>query len=89
MRRSRSTIPSRDGELRARPDPILDGVSRAYGGAFVGYARDELGFKTEMTYDLLASEISGKWDWQAAGTHAAERATICASCSPSPRRSSW
>jgi carboxypeptidase C (cathepsin A) len=38
-------------------------VVRAYGGAFVGYARDELGFKTEMTYHLLASEISGKWDW--------------------------
>jgi carboxypeptidase C (cathepsin A) len=45
------------------PDPLLDGVVRAYGGAFVGYARDELGFKTEMTYHLLASEISGKWDW--------------------------
>jgi carboxypeptidase C (cathepsin A) len=45
------------------PDPLLDGVARAYGGAFVGYARDELGFKTEMTYHLLASEISGKWDW--------------------------
>jgi carboxypeptidase C (cathepsin A) len=45
------------------PDPILDGMVRAYGGAFVGYARDELGFKTEMTYNLLASDISGKWDW--------------------------
>jgi carboxypeptidase C (cathepsin A) len=45
------------------PDPLLDGVVRAYGGAFVGYARDELGFKTEMTYHLLASDISGKWDW--------------------------
>ena len=28
-------------------DPILDGVVRSYGSAFVGYARDELGFKTE------------------------------------------
>jgi carboxypeptidase C (cathepsin A) len=45
------------------PDPILDGVVRAYGGAFVGYARDELGFKTDMTYNLLAEEIAGKWDW--------------------------
>lgn len=45
------------------PDPILDGVVRAYGSAFVGYARDELGFKTDMTYNLLASEISGKWEW--------------------------
>jgi carboxypeptidase C (cathepsin A) len=46
------------------PDPLLDGVVRAYGGAFAGYARDELGFKTEMTYNLLNSEISGKRDWR-------------------------
>ncbi len=46
------------------PDPILDGVIRGYGGAFVGYARDELGFQTDMTYNLLASDISGRWDWE-------------------------
>jgi carboxypeptidase C (cathepsin A) len=45
------------------PDPVLDGLVRAYGGAFVSYARDELGFKTEMTYNLLASDISRSWDW--------------------------
>ncbi len=46
------------------PDPILDGVSRAYGGAMAAYARNELGFKTEMTYSLLSSEVTGHWDWQ-------------------------
>jgi carboxypeptidase C (cathepsin A) len=46
------------------PDPILDGVVRAYGSAFVAYARDELGFKTDITYNLLASDISGKWQWR-------------------------
>jgi carboxypeptidase C (cathepsin A) len=46
------------------PDPLLDGVVRAYGGAFAAYARDELGFKTEMTYVLLAGDVSGKWDWE-------------------------
>jgi carboxypeptidase C (cathepsin A) len=46
------------------PDPILDGVVRAYGGAFVGYARDELGFKTDMSYTLLASDIAGQWNWE-------------------------
>ncbi len=51
------------------PDPILDGVVRAYGSTFVSYARDELGFKTDMTYNLLASDISGKWDWQAGAGH--------------------
>jgi carboxypeptidase C (cathepsin A) len=49
------------------PDAILDGVIRAYGGTFVGYARDELGFKTEMTYDLLDPEISNRWDWGQSG----------------------
>ncbi|HEY7662939.1 MAG TPA: carboxypeptidase [Xanthobacteraceae bacterium] len=49
------------------PDPLLDGLTRAYGGAFAAYARDELGFKTEMTYILLASDISGKWDWGRSG----------------------
>jgi carboxypeptidase C (cathepsin A) len=44
-------------------DPVLDGFTRAYGGAFVNYARDQLGFKTEMTYALLADDINGKWDW--------------------------
>ena len=42
------------------PDPFLDGFIRAYGSAFVAYARDELGFKTDMTYNLLASDISGQ-----------------------------
>jgi carboxypeptidase C (cathepsin A) len=46
------------------PDPILDGVSRAYGGAFGAYARNELGFKTEMTYSLLSNDVTGHWDWQ-------------------------
>jgi carboxypeptidase C (cathepsin A) len=49
------------------PDPILDGMVRAYGGAFAAYARNELGFKTEMTYTLLASDIAGHWDWGGTG----------------------
>jgi carboxypeptidase C (cathepsin A) len=55
--------PNPEQETARGPDPLLDGVVRAYGGAFAAYARDELGFKTEMTYVLLASDISGKWDW--------------------------
>jgi carboxypeptidase C (cathepsin A) len=52
-------------ELRAArgPDPILDGVSRSYGGAMASYARNELGFKTEMTYTLLSSQVTSDWDW--------------------------
>ena len=44
------------------PDPILDVVTRAYGGAMASYARNELNFKTEMSYTLLASDVH--WDWQ-------------------------
>ena len=76
-------------ELRAArgPDPILDGVSRAYGGAMASYARNELGFKTEMTYALLVRRRS-----PAAGTGKAAACrpapkTTCARCSPSARRS--
>jgi carboxypeptidase C (cathepsin A) len=48
-------------------DPVLDGFVRALGGLFVSYARSELGFKCDMTYELLASDISRSWDWKAAG----------------------
>ncbi|MCF8475699.1 MAG: carboxypeptidase [Pseudolabrys sp.] len=44
-------------------DPILDGVARAYGGAMADYARNELGFKTEMTYALLANDVTRGWEW--------------------------
>jgi carboxypeptidase C (cathepsin A) len=46
------------------PDPILDVISRAYGGTMASYARNELGFKTEMTYALLAGDVTNHWDWQ-------------------------
>ena len=46
------------------PDPILDAVTRAYGGAMASYARNELSFKTEMTYSLLAGDVTNRWDWQ-------------------------
>ncbi|HEY0121294.1 MAG TPA: carboxypeptidase [Rhizobium sp.] len=44
-------------------DPILDGFVRAYGGAFSSYARDELGFHTDMTYTLLSSSVNEHWNW--------------------------
>lgn len=53
-------------ELRSSrgPDPILDAITRGYGGAMANYARNELGFKTEMTYSLLAGDVTSHWDWQ-------------------------
>jgi carboxypeptidase C (cathepsin A) len=61
------TDPFPGSEYARGGDPLLDGLVRAYGGAFAAYARDELGFHTEMTYVLLSSEVSGKWDWGDAG----------------------
>ena len=54
--------PYPDSDTRRGGDPLLDGFTRALSGAFAGYARDELGFKTEITYVLLA-DIAGKWEW--------------------------
>lgn len=56
-------------------DPVLDGFSRALAGAFVGYARDELGFKTEMTYTLLSGEVNGRWNWGEDGGRSAVSAS--------------
>jgi carboxypeptidase C (cathepsin A) len=56
--------PHPDQDSARGPDPLLDGLTRVYGGVYANYARDELGFKTEMTYILLASDVSSKWDWE-------------------------
>ncbi len=66
--------PYPDHESARGPDPLLDGLVRAYGGAFAAYARDELGFKTDLTYVLLASDIAGKWDWGGSGRSTASAA---------------
>ncbi len=55
--------PYPESARRGGGDPILDGFTRALSGAFVSYARDELGFKTDMTYTLLSNEVTSKWDW--------------------------
>ena len=66
------------------PDPLLDGVTRAYGGAFATYARDELGFKTEMTYVLLpATSPANGTGTRAAAAATSASARICARCSRS------
>jgi carboxypeptidase C (cathepsin A) len=59
--------PFPEADSTRNDDPILGGFTRAYGGEFVSYARSELGFKTEMTYELLAEDVNGKWDWGRGG----------------------
>jgi carboxypeptidase C (cathepsin A) len=55
----------RDSPMRPSSDPMLDGFLRALSGLFADYARNELGFKTEITYILLNRE--GGWDWGGRG----------------------
>jgi len=59
--------PFPDSRSERGGDPVLDGFTRAYAGAFVGYARDELGFRTDITYVLLSGEASGNWNWREGG----------------------
>jgi len=59
-----SPDPFPESDSRRGPDPVLDGFTRALGGAFVGYAREFLGFKTDITYAVLNSDVNGKWEWE-------------------------
>jgi carboxypeptidase C (cathepsin A) len=45
------------------PDPVLDSTVPLWTSAFVQYAQEELGYKTNATYRLLNREVRGKWDF--------------------------
>lgn len=45
------------------PEMTLSGFGRAYGNAFTGYVANELGFKTELTYELLSMKVNGSWNY--------------------------
>ncbi|PRD42974.1 peptidase S10 [Phyllobacterium phragmitis] len=45
------------------PDPVLDRSVPVLTSAFVGYARNELNFQTDISYRLLNGEISRNWDY--------------------------
>ncbi len=64
--------PFPESDRRRGPDPVLDGFVRALGGLFADYARNELGFKTDITYSLLASDVSGSWGWERGGRSASQ-----------------
>lgn len=59
-------------------DPILDGFTRSYGAAFASYARNELGFRTELTYRLLANDVNERWEWGRRGKGGGMRAQASA-----------
>ena len=45
------------------PDAVLDRSVPALTAAFVDYARDELGYRTDLSYRLLNREIGRDWDY--------------------------
>ena len=44
-------------------DPILDGATTALTPLMVQYARDELGFKTDLPYKLLNRDVGRAWEY--------------------------
>lgn len=52
-----------EGPETRNDDPVLEGYTRAYGSATAGYLSSELGFKTEMTYSLLNTDVNRRWEW--------------------------
>jgi carboxypeptidase C (cathepsin A) len=48
---------------QAEDDPVLEGSIAPFTHAFLAYARNELGFSTELGYDLLNGEVGRHWDW--------------------------
>ncbi|MBL0373867.1 carboxypeptidase [Rhizobium sp. KVB221] len=55
--------PYPEGNWQRGGDPVLDGFTRAYGSAFVSYARTDLGFACDMTYSLLNTDVNRRWEW--------------------------
>ena len=47
----------------AGPDPVLDRSIPVLTSAFVAYARNELNYRTDVSYRLLNGEISRSWDY--------------------------
>ncbi len=45
------------------PDPVLDSTVSLWTGAFVQYAQEDLGYKTNAPYQLLNRDIRSKWDF--------------------------
>jgi carboxypeptidase C (cathepsin A) len=49
------------------PDAVLDRATPAFASAFVDYVREELGYRTDVTYRLLEGGIAGRWDYGTSG----------------------
>jgi len=60
-----AAVPRRSG---MHFDAILDGAVSVLTPAFTQYARQELGYHTDLPYLLLNREVSGRWDYGTSST---------------------
>jgi carboxypeptidase C (cathepsin A) len=60
--------PHPESETPRGADPLLSTLSRTYSGAMSVYVREELGYKTDLTYVLLSREANSRWDWGGRGS---------------------
>ncbi|HZB92019.1 MAG TPA: septum formation initiator, partial [Stellaceae bacterium] len=51
------------GNPNPTEDPILQGTIAPFTRAFTAYARNELGFRTDLGYRLLSDEVNHHWQW--------------------------
>ncbi|MCQ8239391.1 S10 family peptidase [Rhizosaccharibacter radicis] len=49
------------------PDPVLFGFGLAYGNAVTGYLAEQLGFRTDLKYDLLDYGVNAAWNFKQDG----------------------
>ncbi len=49
-------------------DPVLDPAVPVWTSAIVGHVREELGYRTDVTYRLLEGEVGGRWDYGTTAT---------------------
>lgn len=45
-------------------DPLLQPVAADFGAAFNAYAADDLGYRTDQPYRVLAGKVSRQWNWE-------------------------
>jgi carboxypeptidase C (cathepsin A) len=62
-----SPDPNPSSSVPRGPDAVLDRSIPAWTSAMVAYLRDELGFKTDISYRLLNREVAGRWDYGRGG----------------------
>ena len=57
------SVPAPEPEANFHYDPLLEGAVTALRPAIVNYLQQELGFRTDLEYQLLNRETSGHWDF--------------------------